>query len=107
MSGCDHQEWEHWLFDGQCPPSLPPRSCCGASGDDPKNDLERLCVNRQCVEWFCSCGVFLQMSAGPTFCGCDDLPGWGRLYVDQRPKRAIPAGRTHHRKYLARKGKRR
>lgn len=73
---CGCSEWEHELFDGECPPPPGPRECCGVV-DDEKNLVTGVCVNGNCVEWFCACGAFTMTSMGPVGCGCDDLPSWG------------------------------
>lgn len=105
--GCSEQLWAHELYDG-CPPSGPVfHSCCGADMD---LDVAQLCAYRRCTEWFCGgCGRFTGSSAGPVGCPCSDGSRRAFLRRDpaQRPKRPIPGGARHHRRYRARQGARR
>lgn len=82
--GCGEQYWAHQLYGDydletrqgtlKCPPLPEPRSCCGRMAEV-ENDDVRLCSNQQCRAWYCLCGTFTGMSAGPMNCGCEYTRG--------------------------------
>jgi len=94
--GCGKQRWEHELHNindvdvnestWECPQPPEPRDCCGRLADDTE-DEKRACSNGACVAWWCQCGVFTGMSAGPVFCGCEydrgEVPTTRPLTLDE------------------------
>lgn len=78
--GCDEQYWSHQLYGHEdpitredvlvCPTPPGPRDCCGRLAI-PANDETRRCSNDRCDAWYCLCGTFTGMSAGPVMCDCE------------------------------------
>jgi hypothetical protein len=77
-AGCGEPHWAHQLYSCAeddddalpCPPAPEPRDCCGRFADA-TTDEERVCSNDACTAWWCLCGTFTGISAGPVFCGCE------------------------------------
>jgi hypothetical protein len=78
--GCGKQLYSHQIFGYEdpitredvlvCPPPPEPRDCCGRLPID-ENDETRRCSNDRCDAWWCVCGVFTGISAGPVMCDCE------------------------------------
>ena len=94
---CGHQKWQHDLYDGECPPPPLPNECCGAEAS---RDVQILCENGCCVEWYCGrCGVFTGMAAGPVRCGCMSDTGKYHQAYAERPMVPSSRGKKYDRRY--------
>ena len=78
--GCGEQHWAHQLYGSwdpmtregtlECPPPSEPKDCCGRLHGTESEEI-RTCSNNACDAWWCVCGTFTGMSAGPVGCGCE------------------------------------
>lgn len=87
MTTCGCKTWEHQLFGGCVPPN-PPRPCCSTTDWD--RDSRAYCENGRCTLWFCWCGAYTGMAAGPVLCGCKSDRGYG--HMGGWPKVSVPGG---------------
>lgn len=105
---CGCQGWEHDLYDGVCPETLPPvlTDCCGRPVRGAKL-ISRRCSHGCCLDFYCACGVHAMAGFGPAACPCghDDWPD-GHGSVGERKKLPTPDGREYTRRQRARRNRR-